>query len=272
MNEVVAVLLLFAAGVFGGIITGMLGIGGGIIYVLIFSNHFAEFDLASDVEVKLIIAHSVFSIAFAGLAGSIKLIRIQFFFFRQVITIGLAGLVATILVTYWLAQSDFYSKEVFTMVFSLFIIPVLIKMLFYKSKKGTDQLPPSSARLVITGLISGSAMSLSGLGGGFVIVPALNGIMNIPVRKTVSISIGVISLVALGLSVFNLLAFDYSFTQIPWMVGAISLATVLPVLAGVLIGGPLGVKISHRVPTRLTKLLFVSFCVLVILMSIMKML
>lgn len=271
MIEYIDLLFLFAAGVVGGVVTGMLGIGGGIIYVVIFSTFLqadAKAAIDSDILVKLIIANSLFSIAFAGIAGTIKQIRISNFFLRPVLLIGIPGVIATMATTFLLSKTTIYSKEVFAIVFSLLVLPILVKMLFFKTKEGIEKEEIPSSKLSLTGILSGTAAALSGLGGGFIIVPVLNGLFGVPIRKTVSISIGVITLVTVGLSLFNLFAFNYSTLEIPWLVGSISMAMVLPVILGVLLGSPLGVNIAHKVQPQLIRILFASFCLLVILRTL----
>ncbi|MDG0832071.1 sulfite exporter TauE/SafE family protein [Pelomonas saccharophila] len=57
---------------------------------------------------------------------------------------------------------------------------------------------PCTALLALTGSLSGLLSGLLGVGGGFVIVPMLAGISNVPPRGVVATSMAVIALVSVG--------------------------------------------------------------------------
>lgn len=57
---------------------------------------------------------------------------------------------------------------------------------------------PCTAMLALTGSLSGLLSGLLGVGGGFVIVPMLAGISNVPPRGVVATSMAVIALVSVG--------------------------------------------------------------------------
>lgn len=57
---------------------------------------------------------------------------------------------------------------------------------------------PCTALLALTGALSGLLSGLLGVGGGFVIVPLLGGISDVPTRGVVATSMAVIALVSVG--------------------------------------------------------------------------
>lgn len=262
------ILILVLAGVGGGIISGMLGIGGGMIYVLIFSHFFhsvTKSELPGDVQVRLLIANAVFAIIFVGLAGSIKQYLSNNFHLKPILWIGLPGIAGAIFTTYLLSITDFYAKKEFAVFFSILLIPIILKMIFQEKFKNRGQIKPKrTGYLIATGAIGGIVTALSGLGGGFIVIPILNGLLRIPFKKSVSISLGVIALVAFGLSIYNLLAVNYTAYAIPMSIGGIIFPLVLPVIAGVLIGAPIGVRVSQIVSNRFLRITFVVFCLFVI--------
>lgn len=268
MIDALDIALLFATGIGGGILAGLLGIGGGIIYVFIFSLFIRDFSakpIDSAELVSLLIANTVFALVFAGLSGSIRQYLSKNFFPGSIVLIGLPGVLAAVATSYLITVSGLYTKEIFAVLFSLIMIPVILRMILQ------DKIP--MARLdgikpkyfVVTGIIAGTVTALSGLGGGFVIVPVLNGMLRIPIKKTVSISLGAIAFVAFFFSLYNLFGIHYPDYAFPYSQGSIIFPMVLPVVGGVLIGAPLGVKISHRIPNKWLRLIFVLFSVIVIL-------
>lgn len=268
MIDPIHIAFLVLSGFAGGFIAGLLGIGGGIIYILIFSvflKRLSAQSIESTDMVQLMISNSLFAIFFAGLSGSYRQWKSHNFYFKPVLVIGLSGIVSAIGIKEILTGMHIYSTHDFAIFFTLLMIPLLFRMFAQKQKEGkTDPEKLSTWKMIITGLISGVASALSGLGGGFILIPILNGFFRIPMKKTVSVSLGIIAVVALGYSLFNLFFTSYPQYEFPFTSGAIVLPMVLPVVAGVLIGTPIGVKVSHKLPALALKVLFAVFTIVVI--------
>jgi len=93
---------------------------------------------------------------------------------------------------------------------------------------------PCARALAGTGLVSGLLSGLLGVGGGFVIVPALGRHSDLPQRSVLATSLGVITLVALG-----------GIGAAAWH-GAIPWAAALPFGGGAVVGLLLGQGIGAR--------------------------
>jgi uncharacterized membrane protein YfcA len=81
------------------------------------------------------------------------------------------------------------------------------------------------------------------------------------IMKAKSISIGMIFISTLVMSVFNLL--EHVAVSLPYTVGLIVFPVVIPIIAGVLVGSPLGVYIAHRLKSRVVNRSFLVLMVLV---------
>jgi len=93
---------------------------------------------------------------------------------------------------------------------------------------------PCFRSMVIAGGLAGFLSGLLGVGGGFVIVPALKRVTNLPARAIVATSLGVISLVSMGG------AMTAAFVgRMPWDVA-------LPFAFGALMGMLLGRQFAQR--------------------------
>ena len=273
--DISVILMLILAGVAGGFIAGLLGIGGGPIYVLIYYKSLVYYypELADDnMIIQIVIANSIFSAFFAGFSASVKQYQANNFFGQMVLYICLPAIVTAILVTYAISFVIDYSSQQFTILFSIFLIPLVIKTLFTRElgsnmKNESSLTPPRDVNkwyLIGIGLISGVVTSLSGLGGGFVIIPLLNGVLRYPIKRTLSISLGVIALVALILSAFNLFIETQGLADVPYAHGTLVLSFVLPVIIGVIFAAPFGVQLSHKLSPKVLKILFTIFAVLVV--------
>jgi uncharacterized membrane protein YfcA len=94
---------------------------------------------------------------------------------------------------------------------------------------------PCALSLVGTGALAGLLSGLLGVGGGFVLVPALLAFTNLPMQTVVATSLGVIALVSAGTAASAALQ------------GHLELAIALPFAAGALGGLLLGQLWARRV-------------------------
>lgn len=110
---------------------------------------------------------------------------------------------------------------------------------------------PCFRAMVASGMTAGFLSGLLGVGGGFVIVPALRKVTNLPVRSIIATSLGVITLVSLG----GVLGATLS--------GAMNWSIALPFAGGALTGMLVGRTLGERVrgPRLQQAFAVFAFCV-----------
>ena len=95
---------------------------------------------------------------------------------------------------------------------------------------------PCARALMFSGGLAGFLSGLLGVGGGFVIVPALKRYTDLPVNSIVATSLGVLAIVAGGGTIFSALSGNLNFNiAAPFSLGA---------LLGLLVGRAFGKKLS----------------------------
>ncbi len=254
LNSISEILVLFFLGGLGGLLAGLLGIGGGVIYVLIFNYYLHKLGVSDEVIVPSIIANSMFAILFAGLSGSYKQWKNKNFFPNEMITAGLAASISAISFSYIISKGTWYTKESFSIFF--IVLLVLIALRLFTQRKIVEQenlQNPSMLSLSITGLISGTIAAFSGIGGGVIIVPILTDVIKIPIKKATSISLGVISIMALFTSIYN----SMSSVATSRSGSLIVFSLAIPVAIGSLIASPIGVQLANKLkPSQLRIVLF----------------
>jgi len=124
-------------------------------------------------------------------------------------------------------------------------------------------------RLGLAGLASGTVSALSGLGGGIIIIPILNSVFKMDIKKANSISLGAIGITSLTLTLSSMLEtpqqpFDF------YNVGYVIFPVVLALSLGVIIASPFGVKAGSLLSSRVISYLFSFFLGLVILRKIIE--
>ena len=265
MFDIYDLLILFITGSVGGVLAGLLGIGGGLVYVVAFTYYLQFFGL-SDVEiVKYLVSNSIFGVFFAGVSGTIKQIRTKNFYFREVIITAVPGILAALITSFFIVKYDWYSKERFAVFFILILLIFALRMFWPIKPKGLvvtrSDLPP--VNFIITGFFSGMLSALSGLGGGIILIPILAGMMRLKIVKASSISLGMMPFFALAMSLYygteQLAPIEFAGT-----IGYLIIPLVLPVALGVVIFAPLGVRIAHKLPGKAIRIIFGVVMLLVI--------
>ena len=111
------IIFLFLSGCAGGIISGLLGVGGGVIYVAILSIYFDRLGV-NDIEfVRFILSNSFFAIFFASVFGSIQQIRMKNFFPKEVTILTITAVISSVIVSFFIVRYNWYSKHIFNVFF-----------------------------------------------------------------------------------------------------------------------------------------------------------
>lgn len=257
---------LTIAGIGGGFLAGLLGIGGGIIYILILPLALSHAGAPSSELVQYIIANSIFGTLFASLSGNIAQIRDKRFYKKEVIVVGLAGAITSIFILYFIVYTSWYSREIFNIVVIAFLSLIIINVLRNANPKNKfiREVPFNKGKLGIAGFAGGAMSALSGLGGGTVIIPMLNSGLKMNIKKAKSISLGMIFISSLFMTLFNLfetpvLPFEF------FRLGYIVFPVVLPLTLGIVLGSPFGVKTGRKIPSYIISIIFSIFVFIVII-------
>jgi uncharacterized membrane protein YfcA len=121
-------------------------------------------------------------------------------------------------------------------------------------------------KLTLTGIVGGTLAGFTGLGGGTVLIPLLNLWQRIDIKKAKSISFGVIFLIALWLTTYNMFFGDTLIVS--GSQGLIIFPLVLPLSIGVLIGSPLGVIVSQKMSSQAVTIVFLIMVSIVTIQKI----
>jgi len=242
-------LILLIIGAIVGYYSGLIGTGGNIILIPVFDILFHYLKIPETEVVKFMIAHSFFITAFTGLSVSYKQFKVKNLHVKEVLFISIAGMITAFFMTEFIKNGNWYHKSDFDLVFFTLLLILAIRMLFFK------QPPPpindnhlNKPYFPIIGIVAGLISSLSGLGGGIIVIPILTDILKTPLKKASSISIGVVAMLALPISVSYLSIDARSAMQhiLPAQVGYISMFIAAPVLIGVFSTTGWGVRTAQK--------------------------
>jgi len=261
-------LLLAGAGLIGGCIAGLTGIGTGFMMLAVIPLVLSQFGVPDQYVVSVTIANSIFATMVSSFANMATTLKQKSFYIKETIWTALGAVTTSFIVFELIAKSDFYSRTFFNAVVVFFMFVIIIQTFRKLKLSNLQNEKVTKPRLLVTGAAAGFAAALTGLGGGTLIIPLLNLWQKVDILKAKSISFGTIFAIAFWLSVNNL--FLEPVYPIPNSQGLIVFPMILPISIGVLIGSPLGVLISHKISTRTVTILFLVIISLVAIQKIIE--
>jgi uncharacterized protein len=234
-------ILTCAASLSIGLILGMIGAGGSILTLPVFVYILKMDPLSSSV-------YSMFVVGIASVTGSIKSIFNRLVDFKVSAAFGIPSLIGVLVARriifprippelYSIGEFILTKKILFMLCFSLLMFFAAFRMLRTSSVNDAQAInteKSKSAWLLLQGLVVGMITGLLGIGGGFLIVPALFLWGRLPMKKVIGTTLVIIALNSL----FSF-ATSYSSTTIDWN---LLIRFTLGSMAGILIGGSLANK------------------------------
>lgn len=257
-------LLLVCAGIGAGIIAGLFGLGGGVIFTPILYMIFSASDLQN--PESWAIGTSLFCTFTASLSSSFQQRNKRNFYWREGLLIGLFGTVG-VYAGKEIVISGYYTETIFVILFSLLL--VLIAFLFFRRNRKIENIKNASPVLEIksagfSGLLGGAVAALAGVGGGVVLVPLMTLLYKINMIKAVSISSLAIVIISMsGWVQYAFLAGNHSGLT-DFTVGLVDFGTGLPLIAGSVLGGIIGVRINHKLSPKAVRS---GFAVLILIIA-----
>lgn len=225
-----------------------------------------QYGIPDEQLVSVIIPNTIFATLISSFANVITTIRQKMFYLKETLWVGVFAVICSFLVFEWIVTSSFYSKEVFNSIIIVFMLIIILQTFRKLKLSNVQDERVTKTRLALTGILGGTLAGFTGLGGGTVIIPLLNLWQRIDIKKAKSISFGVIFLIALWLTVYNL--FLSGAIPVAGSQGLIIFSLVLPLGIGVLIGSPLGVMVSQKMSSRAVTLVFLMMVSIVTIQKI----
>ena len=264
MLTITDILIILTLGSIGGFISGLLGVGGGIIYIPILDYFLYKMGLHDDALVKGILANSLFTIIFSGSVASYHQYKSGNFYPKEIANTAIPGVISALLLTWFIRNGSWYSRDVFRMVFASMLLVIASRLFLKKtnSNSGVDNPVSLLWSYRLTGMFAGFITALSGLGGGVIMTPVFTDILKQSFKKSSSISNGVIPLFAFCVGLYSLSGSD-AIRVHQWQVGYIILPVVVPLILATFIATPAGVRMSHKTNPTVLRYIFASFVSLI---------
>ena len=266
-----SLLFLIGAGLAGGFIAGLIGVGGGIVFAPVLFFYFQSTGAAADVVTPLTLGTSLLCTLVAALASAAFQYRRRTVNVRLAVMVGLFSAVAVQLVTRFVTTQPWYNGTAFQVVFGVVLTIVAIRMAWPNQAKpsvrertsGTKKSShPRWAGLAITGAAAGAVSAAAGVGGGVVLIPAYTGLFRLPMHRAVGTSSATIVFVAMA-GVIGYAVAGWDVPTSGFTLGYVDVRRALVLSVPAVLAARLGVAVAHRIDTRVLKWCFAALAAFV---------
>ncbi|MDR5172380.1 sulfite exporter TauE/SafE family protein [Methylobacillus flagellatus] len=244
-------LLYFIAGAGAGVLSGLLGVGGGTVIVPILVVIFTSLAFPPQHIMHIALGTSLATIIVTSISSARAHHKKQNVHWSAVKLIAPGIVIGTLLGAVLAGQLD---TVILKVIFAVFVLLIATQMVLNFTPAAHRQLPSKAGTLGMGGVI-GVLSSLVGIGGGSLSVPFLiycnfNARYAIGTSSAIGLPIavaGTLGFVVTGLAEGNLPAYSLGYVYLPAFAG-IALASMLT--------APFGAYLAHRLPVPVLKKLF----------------
>jgi hypothetical protein len=206
-------ILYFAIGAMTGVLSGLIGVGGGVIIVPGLAFIFKQIGVPSHIYMQMAAATSL-AVVFVTSCFSVLIYQkkgdILWPVWRKIVS----GLVAGIIIGAFISR--FFSGRFLELIFAIFLLFISFRLFFPMEIKQRSHLP-RTLFLFFLGFLIGGLSGIVGVGGGVLLMPLFL-YFNLPIRKASGTSIACVVIVS--------------------MMGSLTYAILKP--AGIFISGAVG--------------------------------
>ncbi len=248
MIMVTSMIIMLLIGIFGGFISGLVGIGGAIIIypMLLLLPPLVGLPTYSAYIASGLTSSQVF---FSTLSGSFKAYKNKDFSRTLVLNMGSGMIIGSILGA---ILANLINVQFVNMVYIIIALLALILM-FIKVAPSTSHIKFNRLLLITIGGIIGLVSGIVGAGGAFIIIPVLLVIFKLPMKTVVTNSIVIAFISSVGAFIIKLLQ------------GYIPVNSAIPLILGSILFTPLGMKIGQKIPDYIQKMIVSILIVIAII-------
>lgn len=232
-------------GLIGGLLSGFLGLGGGVIMLPLLT-------FVGGVPLKLATGTDLVHVFIAAAIGMSSHYRGGMVDLKAGLIVGMAGVMGGLAASFLSASISVPSLQFIY----LFVVGLAILLLFIPlsiDHKNYEKGNFNKTAGIIIGLEVGILSGLLGVGGGFIIIPFMTYFLKIPLKVTIGTSLLIILVCSLGT------------LGAKFKVGHINPFVTLLVIPGSVMGALLGAHLSRKASVKSLHFILLSLLVLIFL-------
>ncbi len=248
----VNILILGTAGLVGGFVAGLLGVGGGIIFAPVLLFFYQATGVPADLVVPLTAGSSLFCTLMAALSGTYSQIKLGMVRSQVVWIAGFFAALAVTLTTLFVTTQPWYDQATFGLVLAAILLLAVVRMLRKRTAGDEPVAMQAEAHrvpvpaLAAAGAAAGTVASAAGVGGGIVMVPVYNQLLRLPLKEAAATSMATIVLISLsGVAIYVLSGLGAGTP--PTALGYVDFGQAVWLALPAILTARLGVKVASRV-------------------------
>ena len=279
-------LWLLLLGSFGGLLAGLLGVGGGMLFIPVITSYLHQYNISSAEMVKFTLANSIALVFMSGVSGTFRQIKMGTWQWKQSLTIGIPGAISNYFMTQAIQDGNWYQKEVFQGVFLGFLGLSILNMIFGKSKssrqkdnKGNPQIEEQSTPYqfnlmqdwpsMLVGIFAGTIVALSGLGGGIIMVPLFLIILKKSMHSATALSLSIVPILSIS-ALIKYTSITATHQVSSYQTGYLLWIMLIPMLLGVIFFSSLGQKLATKVPVVWLRVIFALLSAFILVKTLLE--
>lgn len=281
-------LWLLLLGSFGGLLAGLLGVGGGMLFIPVITSYLHQYDISSAEMVKFTLANSIALVFMSGVSGTFRQIKMGTWQWKQSLTIGIPGAISNYFMTQAIQDGDWYQKEVFQGVFLGFLGLSILNMIFGKSKSSSptegkgknnpdidEQSTPYQFSLIqdwpsmLVGIFAGTIVALSGLGGGIIMVPLFLIVLKKSMHSATALSLSIVPILSIS-ALIKYISITPTHQISSYQTGYLLWIMLIPMLLGVIFFSSLGQKMATKVPVVWLRIIFALLSAFILVKTLLE--
>ena len=255
------VVVALAVGVLVGLISGLTGIGGGVLMVPFLYVLYAQLAVPSSEATVLAHATSLAVIVPTAVRGLLSYRGHGLVRWREAMTLAAAAAVSAVLAA---RLAVHVPSQALRSGFGIFLLVVAADLLLRRERVGAQPLEGRASTLyaILVGLPVGALSALLGVGGGVVATVGMYYVLRLRFEAIAPTSLAVIVVTAAAGSLSYLLA-PAGALPFGWVVGRVDFGHALPLAIGSVAAAPLGVRLNRRMPVLMLRRVFALVLLLV---------
>ena len=281
-------LWLLLLGSVGGLLAGLLGVGGGMLFIPVITSYLHQYDISSAEMVKFTLANSIALVFMSGVSGTFRQIKMGTWQWKQSLTIGIPGAISNYFMTQAIQDGDWYQKEVFQGVFLGFLGLSILNMIFGKSKSSSptegkgknnpdidEQSTPYQFSLIqdwpsmLVGIFAGTIVALSGLGGGIIMVPLFLIVLKKSMHSATALSLSIVPILSIS-ALIKYISITPTHQISSYQTGYLLWIMLIPMLLGVIFFSSLGQKMATKVPVVWLRIIFALLSAFILVKTLLE--